>query len=541
MKRDGRMTNASSSNSPGTMPEPDAGETAVEYADRLGHWYTNQLTSEEKKRWGVYLTPVPIARFMARSIHADARTIRVLDPDAGTGILACAAAEFLAASESGVRRIDIEAHEIDPRMKPLLEKVFSHLAKQMRGGRISISTRVETGDFILKHSHALVADGRPLAQGVNEHGFDVVIANPPYFKLPKSDPRVQAASRVVHGQPNIYALFMAVSAALLSRNGQLIFITPRSFSAGPYFRLFREWFFNAVRPESIHVFDSRREAFRRADVLQENIILVGRRDDGWSRRPGGHKLEISSGSGVAALERPRRRTIALTLALDMSSKHKILRIPTSKADDDVSRLVSSWPETLRSLGLEISTGPVVPFRATSLLDQVGVVGATHAPLLWMNHVHAMELRWPNGTTKPQFIKRTTASEALLVPDATYVLVRRFSAKEEKRRLIAAPLVAGSLRAPAIGIENHLNYVHRPGGTLTEHEALGLAALFNSELLDIYFRTSNGNTQVSATELRAMPLPQLLDIRALGRRVKRARGSGAIDQLVVACIAGVATG
>ncbi|MDE0442308.1 MAG: hypothetical protein OXL38_09340, partial [Gammaproteobacteria bacterium] len=47
----------------------------------------------------------------------------------------------------------------------------------------------------------------------------------------------------------------------------------------------------------------------------------------------------------------------------------------------------------------------------------------------------------------------------------------------------------------------------------------LAALFNSRLLDTYFRTANGNTQVSATELRAMPLPERNVIVGLGQRVK----------------------
>ena len=54
--------------------------------------------------------------------------------------------------------------------------------------------------------------------------------------------------RVIHGQPNIYALFMAIAAHLLAKNGELIFITPRSYTAGPYFRLFREHFFSYVEP-----------------------------------------------------------------------------------------------------------------------------------------------------------------------------------------------------------------------------------------------------------------------------------------------------
>ena len=69
-------------------------------------------------------------------------------------------------------------------------------------------------------------------------------------------------------------------------------------------------------------------------------------------------------------------------------------------------------------------------------------------------------------------------------------------------------------------ENHLNYVHRPGGALSEDEAWGLAALHNSRLLDTWFRAVNGNTQVSATELRAMPLPAHGTNVALGQRVKR---------------------
>src|SRR5277367_3586652 len=99
---------------------------------------------------------------------------------------------------------------------------------------------------------------------------------------------------VVHGQPNIYALFMAVTASLLRNGGEFLFITPRSFASGPYFRLFREKFFAAVRPVGVHVFGSRREAFGRDEVLQESIILKGVRDDGWQHSRKSFGLNITS-------------------------------------------------------------------------------------------------------------------------------------------------------------------------------------------------------------------------------------------------------
>ncbi len=105
-----------------------------------------------------------------------------------------------------------------------------------------------------------------------------------------------------------------------------------------------------------------------------------------------------------------------------------------------------------------------------------------------------------------------------MPNRNYVLLRRFSAKEQHRRLTAAPCLAKDFDCEQISFENHLNYRYRPGIGLTKKETLGLAAFFNSELLDTYFRAINGNTQVSATEIRAMPLPDIELIKLLGRLV-----------------------
>ena len=81
---------------------------------------------------------------------------------------------------------------------------------------------------------------------------------------------------VVYGQPNIYSMFMAISAELLSESGRLVYIVPRSFASGPYFKRFREVFFQKVAPTAIHLFDSRKDVFRSQTVLQENLVLAAR-------------------------------------------------------------------------------------------------------------------------------------------------------------------------------------------------------------------------------------------------------------------------
>ncbi len=519
------------------MPTPKEGERPTAYADRVGGWYVTQKSDRHRKDHGLYLTPVLAADFMAERIRADDGKLRILDPAGGGGILCCAAVEALVSRDPKPVSIELIVYEIDETLIAPLRAVLDYLVNWCREGHgLEVTVQVEATDFIMAHAEALRVFGELFPARPKVKDFDIVISNPPYFKISKADPRAVAASTVVHGQPNIYALFMAVSAALLRKGGDFVFITPRSFASGPYFRQFRTIFFDMIRPCEVHVFGSRRDAFSRDEVLQENIIFYGVREDRWHKSSPSTPFAISSSRGVLDIEAPSRRDVAAETVLNFASVDKVLRLPICDQDDYALAQVDSWPNNLHSLGLNISTGPVVPFRATEFIAKKGNVPSCHVPLLWMNHVRAMQVSWPLNRHKPEYIKRDGA-EALLVPNRNYVLMRRFSAKEEVRRLTAAPYVAAHFAASEVGFENHLNFIYRPGGTLSEDESWGLVALYNSRLLDTYFRAVNGNTQVSATELRAMPLPARETIIELGRLVQNlADPMDGLDTLVESLIA-----
>jgi adenine-specific DNA-methyltransferase len=526
-----------------SCPQPKPEETPLCYADRLGIWYSAALPVAHKKAYGQYFTPKSVAGFMASLCHIEEGELRLLDPGAGTGVLTCAVGEHAARQGTKPARLYAELYETDPALAEVLKKSLAYLREWLSSYGISLEAAIRTDDFVMAHSEVLsnVLGETPSLFGLdfNARYFDLVVSNPPYFKIPKSDPRATAASAVIHGQPNIYALFMAASAVLLKPGGQLVFVTPRSFTSGPYFRLFRERFFAKMRPDRVHVFVSRTDAFKRDEILQESVILKARREDGWTASGEHGLISISSSNGARDFPARPPQKIPLDNVLLMSSSDKILHVPTTHHHLAVIEMVRSWTGSLKKLGLEVSTGPVVPFRAVPLLDADGAVPATHAPLLWMQNVKAMGVRWPAlAGRKPQFIKVTEAALKLLVPNKNYVLMRRFSAKEERRRLVAAPYFGGQLPSHWLGLENHLNYIHRPGGELTEEEAWGLSVLLNCSMLDTYFRTLNGNTQVSATELRAMPLPGARTITELGREAQgSSTGVDDADALVVNVLGG----
>ncbi len=503
------------------IPQPFIDERPTEYADRVGRWYGESATDVHKKKYGQYLTPVAVADFMAGLVVFNGDDVRILDPGAGAGVLACALCEKLSNQPKKPRNIVLVAYEMDHVLIPATHGCLDYLKKWLEDRMITFTYIIEAKDFIQANAHALDDLQTTFAQIISlEEPFDVAISNPPYFKIPKDDPRARNAASVVHGQPNIYALFMAVSAALLKTGGELVFITHRSYTAGPYFRLFREKFFALVRPEVFHLFGSRIETFSRDEILQEHLIIKARRLTQKQKEKDDARVVISSSRGTDDLAAPIKRVVPLNNVLLPQCKNHIVHIPVSDEDETIAELVASWKGSLHNYGMKISTGPVVPFRSLRFLAEKVTGAETYAPLLWMQNVKPMSAQWPVETRKQQYIMVTADSLSLLVPDGNYVLMRRFSAKEERRRLLAAPLLAGTLGAPLLGLENHLNYIYRPKGELTPEETYGLAAFYNCRIADTYFRTFNGNTQISATELRNMPIPPLEIIREAGRTIMK---------------------
>ena len=434
----------------------------------------------------------------------------MVEPAAGAGILVAALAEHVAQT-TRCRELNVVAYETDAALCPALALALGFTRDWLTQRGIRFDFAIRSDDFILANATALRPT--PLFAANQEHPApQLVIANPPYFKLPKSDSRVVLLADVVHGQPNIYALFMAASAKLLQPDGQLIFITPRSFCSGPYFRQFRKWFFQTVSPERLHLFESRTATFEHAQVIQETVILSAKK----SSTPT-DSVTISSSPGIQDLETATIRRLSLAKILDLDSSEAMLDIPLEDDDYLIREIFGSWIERLSSFGLHISTGPIVPFRTNALVNDGN--DTTTAPVLWGQHIGRMSIVYPLlRFNKPQRIQITPETRSLLLPNVNYVLIRRFSPKEDNSRITAAPYLKENPQIEFLGIENHVNYLYRPSGSLSKPEALGLAAFLNSRWVDRYFRLSSGNTQVSATELRSLPVPPLEKIKQIGERL-----------------------
>ncbi len=459
------------------------------------------------KAHGQFFTPPPVARFMASLIEIPPGNVRVLDPGAGSGILSAAVCERVLELRAR-RHIHFELYETDTSLLPSLVQCLAACRRALRSAGHELSYSLHEEDFVL------AARPQPsLFERVHhETGLDAIIVNPPYFKIGRDSPHARAMAKVVHGQPNIYALFLALSADLLRAGGQLVAITPRSFCNGLYFRGFRRWFFKRMSLEHVHLFESRRDTFREANVLQESVITKT------TKRTQSPRVVLTTSFGQEIPSRPVRRALPSDHVLDNDAGDMILRIPENPKDSDVMKLVESWPKRFSEMGLRVSTGPVVSFRATEFLRQA-MNGSNTVPLLSVHNVRAFETVWPlKKGRKPTAFAVQPDSKALLLPVRNYVLLRRFTAKEERRRLVASSFLKRDVPGALVALENHLNYVYHAERELSEDECLGLAAIFNSALLDRYFRAISGNTQVNATELRSMPLPDLRTLSRIGSKI-----------------------
>lgn len=442
-----------------------------------------------------YFTPPTIATYMASLFDdpSENTKIRILDPGAGEGVLGIATIDRFREQHK------IEAHfvELDSETADLLKNNLALNYKK----NCQVAYSVEQADYLDQaiewYSHI--------------ERFTHIIINPPYFKLRTNS---KEAAKLRHNDvfvTNIYAAFLWLSVKLLEPGGEIVAIVPRSFCNGPYFLKFREYILQHCSLEKIHVFNARDKAFSGDGVLQENVIIHLKKQ----KQSSSVKISYSTDHDFRDLT---ELSLDANQIIYPDDKHKVIHIPSVQPSQERSTL---FVDTLADTGISVSTGPVVDFRLKDHIFEVKQSKGETVPLIYPVHMRTGKVVWPveKLSKKGQYFAVTDDTKRWVVPlEGYHVIVRRFSSKEERRRIFAAVVDPTTLDAPHIAYENHINFFHINKAGLDKELAMGLWAFLNSKAVDDYFRSFSGHTQVNVSDLKRLRYPRIETLRQIGIRV-----------------------
>jgi adenine-specific DNA-methyltransferase len=459
---------------------------------------SHSTPSKKKSQFGQFFTPASTAAFMA-SLFPDGNGIcRLLDAGAGIGSLSAA---FLTRWQSAgfqFEKVMLDAFELD-------HELIRHLSDTLTSynNRGNLEFNIREADFI----HAAVDSLSGSLFSTPPQSYTHAILNPPYKKINSNSAHRHALRRVGIETVNLYSAFVSLAAALMAPGGQMVAIIPRSFCNGPYYKPFREFILEHCAIRRMHLFGSRNKAFKDDEVLQEHVII--------HLECGAEQAAVMVSTStddtfddLVLHEHPYERIVF------PGDSEGFIHIPTSQKISCIE-LSSAVRHTLDDIGLKVSTGPVVDFRLKSHLRDMPDSGTV--PLLYPSHFSGYTTTWPLiDSKKPNAVERNGETEKWLYPNGFYCIVRRFSSKEEKRRIVASVVDPDTFAdSPVLGFENHLNVFHENKKGIPKMLAWGLAVYLNSSAVDERFRRFNGHTQVNATDLRTMKYPDRETLIELG--------------------------
>lgn len=455
----------------------------LDEAERNRCTTTSMISPLQRENFSQFLTPFQTAR-LAASFFSDfpsKQHLRCLDLGTGTGILSVALYERYG------QRMSVDAFEIDGFMADVCHQELL---------KCGIEHKIYLGD-VLKQNF--------------KSEFDLLIMNPPYKKMSSSDPRQHFLPVT---SPNLYAAFVMKGVEALVENGELVAIIPRSWMNGLYFTKFRKWLFSLVSIDRMHIYGSRTEIFSDTDVLQETMIVK------LTKQKQRKDITVSFSKGK---DDPVQEFLYLKNELIESKNNFVVRVETAPI------LFSERLATLKQQGYCASTGKVVDFRNKKFLSQSN--DGNCKKLIYSCNFPNGSFIHPVQTNKPQWIRvEDSKVRKQLIPKGSFVVVKRFTSKEEPRRIKAYYLQLSESQA----LENHLNFIHagtpRMVLTMDSQEAKGLVLWLNSTLFEKWFRARSGNTQVNASDLNDAPVPDKNSLRYFGEKLTEKITQKEIDDI-----------
>lgn len=483
----------------------------LEQVDLLRIRASSDLNPKTKSSLGQFFTASPICLYMVSLFNKINNDVKLLDPGCGPGSLTASFVDE-ALKRKSVHTLNIDASDIEKRITPYINETLELCVDRASKEGVKIQWNFSLEDFIVKYSE----NSGLLSK---DNNYTHVIMNPPYKKIASSSIHRKALRSAGIETVNLYTGFVALAINNLKVGGELVAIIPRSFCNGLYYREFREFLLKETAIQHIHIFDSRSNAFSQDDVLQENIIIHlvkgAEQGDVTITSSPVADFEFSEESGSVTATDKTTRTVPFEAIVNANDVQKFIHIAANERDQRIINKLSCFNALLDELKVQVSTGPVVSFRLKDDLRKNIETGAV--PMIYPVHLNGI-IQWPKDTKKPNAIALSPQSEKWLwINNGNFVIVKRFSSKEEKRRIVAT-MYNGGLPFDQIGFDNKLNIFHSNKQGIDKEVALGLFVYLNSTLLDKYYRLFGGHTQINATDLRTIRYPCMESLKRLGRNL-----------------------
>jgi adenine-specific DNA-methyltransferase len=436
---------------------------------------STERSADRKRELGQFMTSAETAAELASWLELDpSKDVQLLEPSAGTGALVSAVAARLRDWPS---RVTADVVEIDRVFLEPLMAAVDELGP-------NADSRVIIADFL---ERSLDYVDQPAGVDQELRGsYTHILMNPPYARLASSSEHSVALSQVGLQSTNLYSAFMSLALKSLRPGGQLVAIVPRSFCNGRYFRRLRKQIRFEGDVRKVRVIGSRTDSFKHDGVIQENVIIDVR------KQAQGEAVDLSFSETVGAREITFRRVPAAEFF--------------HSDDQDAPWILAKTNLNLREkrgslaeYGLVASTGSIVDFRNKARITES--TADYLVPLIHAHHVLPQELNWPDTSGGMNSYTPESTRDKHVLPAGNYVVVRRFSSKEQQRRIIAAVFKSHSV-SPESGVafENHVNVIHQDGHGLPLELADRICSMISSEDVDTQFRAISGSTQVNCSDL-----------------------------------------
>ncbi|AXX96342.1 Eco57I restriction-modification methylase domain-containing protein [Arcobacter ellisii] len=453
---------------------------------------TKDVEISKQKLYEQYFTPSDIANYMSNLFsNFEKENISILDAGAGVGNLgAICSLKYLNSGKNSF--VSLTSIEWD---KNLLEYLKGNI-QEIQNKYINFHASIYNEDFYF------IAQ-KLLTEGIS---FDRIIINPPYSLISKTNnEQLEILKKLDVSTPNTYSNFIELCYRLLSDKGELVAIVPRSFCNGTRFTKFRKKMLKNVKIEFIHLFESRKEVFKEYGVFQEVVIIKLTK-----KKIKKTKICISDKLNDNCCEKFNFDQITFK-----NDPYSFIHIPSKTDDLEIVNKISKLSSSLNELGLSISTGKVVEYREEYLTEEDYI---ENARILYQRHVRSDEIDLSVYNPSKPFLKQNEITKKKMIPKGNYIIIKRMSYKENKKRINTGILKKEHFDRTHMTVENHLNYIHKDSCGLDENLIYGLNAYLNLEIVDKYVRRFSGHTQINASDICSLPMPNIEVLKKVGEKI-----------------------